>query len=463
MAVTISWFTRRSLLVSKTTILVTLVSLLLWLLINTNIESALDLLNLLPLPSPTPPSHALAYTDGGYLLQQHSFQSPEAGSSSSSSASYNYTLPFHTRGRYILDAQNQRVKLASINWYGGSDEDFVPSGLDVQHRDRIAALIRDLGFNSVRLPYSDEMVRDNPLIPASRLAANRDLVDPETGGAPARDVFTAVVESLTDAGLLVIVNNHITQATWCCGANPCDAGWANDWFGGKWFCRVSQTSEEWIEHWETVMRPLAHNPRVIGVDLRNEPRGLWGTLHWDDWVAAAERAAERLLALNPAWLIIVEGISSANDLSGVRTRPVRLPPPFADDRVVYSAHVYSWSGWGSLYPYSRRTYEDFVASMRENWAYLLEEDMAPVWVGELGTPDEPTAGDRNYWTHLVEFLRVTDASWGYWALNPRKPADNEWESYGLVGDNWDRASVRWDYRLADLQRLGLRPRIAPSH
>lgn len=333
----------------------------------------------------------------------------------------------------------------------------------MQPRDRIAALIRDLGFNSVRLPYSDEMVRDNPLIPASRLAANRDLVDPETGGASARDVFTAVVESLTDAGLLVIVNNHITQATWCCGANLCDAGWANDWFGGQWFCRVSQTTEEWIEHWETVMRPLAHNPRVIGVDLRNEPRGLWGTLHWDDWVAAAERAAERLLALNPDWLIIVEGISSANDLSGVRTRPVRLPPPFAADRVVYSAHVYSWSGWGSLYPYSRRTYEDFVASMRANWAYLLEEDLAPVWVGELGTPDQPTEGDCNYWTHLVEFLRVTDASWGYWALNPRKPANHEWESYGLVGDNWDHASVRWDYRLADLQRLGLRPRIAPSH
>jgi endoglucanase len=461
MAVTIRWFRRRSLLTYKTILVAILMSALLRSLTRVRLESAVDLLGLLPSPSSSLSHPSVAYVDAGEGLSQHPFLSPESGANSSSVASYNYTLPLHTHGRYILDARDERVKLASINWYGGSDADFVPSGLDVQPRDRIAALIRDLGFNSVRLPYSDEMVRDNPRIPASRVAANMDLVHKDTGGVPAREVFTAVVESLTDAGLLVIVNNHITQATWCCGANPCDAGWANDWFGGRLFCRVGQTSEEWIENWETVMQPLANNSHVIGVDLRNEPRGLWGTLHWEDWAAAAERAAGRLLTLNPDWLIIVEGISSANDLSGVRRRPVRLPAPFPPDRVVYSAHVYSWSGWGSLSPYSRRTYDDFAESMRRNWAYLLEEDMAPVWVGELGTPDRPTEGDHNYWTNLVQFLREIDADWGYWALNPRKPS-KDWESYGLVGDDWEQASVRWDYRLADMQRLGLDPSILPS-
>jgi aryl-phospho-beta-D-glucosidase BglC (GH1 family) len=217
-----------------------------------------------------------------------------------------------------------------------------------------------------------------------------------------------------------------------------------------------------MDHWETIMRPLAHNPRVIGVDLRNEPRGLWGTLHWDDWATVAERAAERLLAINPEWLVMVEGISSANDLSEVRARPIRLRAPFPADRVVYSAHVYSWSGWGSLYPYSRRTYDDFVLEMRRNWAYLLEENIAPVWVGELGVNYHPTAGDLNYWTHLVEFLRETDVSWGYWAMNPRKPSENKREFYGLVGDDWDRDSVRWDYRLEDMKHLGLRPDIRPQ-
>jgi hypothetical protein len=67
--------------------------------------------------------------------------------------------PLSTQGRNIIDENGTRLKLASVNWYGASDELFIPGGLDVQHRQDIAATIRQLGFNSVRLPYSDEMVR----------------------------------------------------------------------------------------------------------------------------------------------------------------------------------------------------------------------------------------------------------------------------------------------------------------
>jgi endoglucanase len=151
-----------------------------------------------------------------------------------SPATTNFTPPFHTRGRHVLDAHNEPIKLASINWYGASDIHFVPSGLDVQHRDDIAQLIRRLGFNSVRLPYADEIVDRNPVANATLIAANPDLfLSAETVGKPrALEVYHAVVESLTAAGLLVIVNNHITQATWCCGINPCDIIWYNDWLAG---------------------------------------------------------------------------------------------------------------------------------------------------------------------------------------------------------------------------------------
>ncbi|KAJ5669856.1 hypothetical protein N7462_010926 [Penicillium macrosclerotiorum] len=377
-------------------------------------------------------------------------------------ATSNFTPPFHTEGRQIRDATGTPIKLTSINWYGASDIDYVPGGLDVRHRDDIARLIWDLGFNSVRLPYADEIVVRNPVIEPGIIAANQDLLGQlSRQGEPLRalDVFWAIVESLTAAGLLVIVNNHITQATWCCGANPCDLSWQNDWFGADLICSVRQSEEDWIQHWETVMAPLAGNPRVMGADLRNEVRGLWGTMHWERWALAAENAGERLLALNPNWLMFVEGISSANDLSGVQRRPVQLSVP---SRVVYSAHVYQWSGWGNLRPFSGRSYADFAVTMWKNWGYLLAEEIAPVWVGEIGTPDhddEPSDGDRNYWRHLVQFLAETDVSWGYWALNARK-ATGEWESYGLVGESWDWKSVRWDDRLVDLHRLGREERLA---
>lgn len=355
-----------------------------------------------------------------------------------------FQSPLRTQGRQILDALNNTVRLRSINWYGASDIYFVPSGLDIQHRQNISALIRRMGFNSVRLPYSDEMVVSNPEIPAEHLAANPDLI-----GLRALDVYTAVIRSLTAAGVSVIANNHITQATWCCGMNLCDAAWANDWLGP--FCRVHQTKSSWINNWETVMRPHIDNPLVIGADLRNEVRGAWGTMHWDGWATVAEEAAEILLRLNPNWLIIVGGTSSANDLSGVRGRPVQLSVP---GRVVYSAHAYSWSGWGQLAPFSGTSYEDFAKVMKDSWAYLVKENIAPVWVGEFGNPDWPSKGDFNYWKHLLRYLDEVDADWGYWAINPRKPAKNETESYGLVKDDW--ITVKWDYRLKDLQKLGLK-------
>ncbi|RDL34968.1 Glycoside hydrolase family 5 protein [Venustampulla echinocandica] len=351
-------------------------------------------------------------------------------------------LPLRTRGRDVIDAMGQRFKLASINWYGASDETFISGGLDIQHRSEIAEVIRDLGFNSVRLPYSDEMVNENPLIPSALLAANADLV-----GSRALDVYVAVVNSLTDAGLAVIVNDHISQARWCCGLNLCDTAWHNDYLGP--FCRVKQTEDQWIQNWETIMAPYVNNSLVIGADLRNEVRGPWGTMPWGRWAAAAERAGNRLLRMNPDWLIIVEGVSSANDLSGVRTRPVVLD---IDDRVLYSAHVYSWSGWGSLAgKYSTRPYTSFVKSMQENWAYLIEEEIAPVWVGEFGAPRRAGQETRHYWDNLLKYLQVIDADFAYWAINPRKPHKNTTETYSLVRDDWK--TPVFDYRMKDMKQL----------
>ncbi|KAM3499793.1 hypothetical protein MY10362_006969 [Beauveria mimosiformis] len=351
-------------------------------------------------------------------------------------------LPLRTRGRYIVDAAGDRFKLLSVNWYGASDELFVPGGLEVRHRAAIASTIRRMGFNSVRLPYADELVLRNPVIAPHLVLANPDLA-----GLRALDVFEAVVATLTDAGLAVIVNNHITTATWCCGANPCDAGWANDHLGA--LCGVRQTEEGWIRNWEAVMGRLVANPLVIGADLRNEVRGLWGTMPWEKWAAAAERCGERLLAMNPDWLVVVEGTESANDVSGARRRPVALS---VKDKLVYSAHVYAWSGWGSWGGrFAQRGYGSFVATMRRNWLYLLEQDVAPVWVGELGASRHPSRGGARYWQNLWRLLKDVDADFGYWAINPTKAYKSTVETYSLVESDWETPVL--DYRMKDMVEL----------
>ena len=353
------------------------------------------------------------------------------------------TPPLRASGRYIFDANGTRVKLASINWYGASDEFNVTGGLDVRHRSEIAATIRRLGFNSVRLPYSDEMVMSNPLIASKRLAANPDL-----HGKRALDVYEAVVTALSDAGIATIVNNHNTQSTWFTGMTLCDATWHNDYLPSS-FCRVRQTEEQWIEHWETVMARLVDIPLVIGADLRNEVHGFYGTVSWSSWAQACERVGERLLKMQPSWLMFVEGLSSANDVSGAKKRPVAYSVP---ERVVYSAHVYAWSGWGSLSPFNKRKYPSFREEMQRNWAFLLESNTAPVWVGEFGVGASAEKGDRHYWDNLMRYLAEVDADWGYWALNPRKPHGNEYESYSILGDDW-KSEIRDDYRMTDLRHL----------
>ena len=67
-----------------------------------------------------------------------------------------FTPPLRTAGRYIVDATGNRFKLSSVNWHGASDVHYVAMGLDVRHRSEIARTIRQMGFNSVRLPYSDQ-------------------------------------------------------------------------------------------------------------------------------------------------------------------------------------------------------------------------------------------------------------------------------------------------------------------
>ncbi|RKK66323.1 hypothetical protein BFJ69_g15508 [Fusarium oxysporum] len=354
----------------------------------------------------------------------------------------NYTLPLRTRGRDIVDVNGRRFKLASVNWYGASDEFFVAGGLDIQHRDDIAKTIKKLGFNSVRLPYADELVIKNPVVEEKHLRANPDLV-----GLRALDIFHIIVQTLTKSGIAVIVNNHITSATWCCGADPCDAGWSNDHLGP--ICRVRQTEDEWIQHWETIMLPHINNPLVIGVDLRNEIRGLWGTMPWSKWAPAAERCGNRLLQMNRDWLVIVEGTESSNDLSKVCKRPILLD---VTHRLVYSAHVYAWSGWGSWEGrFLQRDYDSFAKTMHHNWGYIVDKQIAPVWVGEIGAPVQPSVGDANYWQHLVRFLQEKDSDFGYWALNARKPKGNATERYGLLQDDWKTPVL--DYRMKDMLEL----------
>lgn len=87
---------------------------------------------------------------------------------------------------------------------------------------------------------------------------------------------------------------------------------------------------------------------VIGNDLRNEIRTdrkdlmipTWGSGHErTDWAMAATKAGNAILAEDPTQLIIIEGLNYANDMTPIKTDPIKLD---VSNRLVYSFHYYDW-------------------------------------------------------------------------------------------------------------------------
>ncbi len=304
-------------------------------------------------------------------------------------------LPLRTQGRYVVDENGRRIRLVGVNWNGGHEEGFVPYGLDYHTPDAISKRLLELGFNSIRLTYSDELVSSNPLPDPATVAAW-----PEMAGKNALEVFDGVVKAAADAGILVILNNHMSDAGWCCNDDDGNGLWYNERF----------SEEAWIANWVALAQRYQDIPAVIGADLRNEPRqgAKWSaTGETPDWPSAAERCAEAVLKIRPDWLIFVEGIKYAATLEGVKTRPIVLSVP---NRIVYSAHEYSWFA-ANLMP----TYDLYRQVIESVWAFLLKPPYeAPVWVSEFGTCND-CWGDS--WAQkFVQLVQEEELDWSMWMI-----------------------------------------------
>ena len=131
-------------------------------------------------------------------------------------------LPLSTSDSQIVDANGKQVKLACVNLYGAHMERYVINGLDEVDIDVLAQNISSMGFNCVRLVYSLELYLENPTVDNSSVSAN-----PQLYGLKGMDVFDKTIESLTKAGVMTILNNHISDAIWCCDLTDGNGLWYN--------------------------------------------------------------------------------------------------------------------------------------------------------------------------------------------------------------------------------------------
>ncbi len=365
-------------------------------------------------------------------------------------------LPLHTDGRYIVDRLNRRFKLSGVAWSGAEALDFVVGGLQLEPLQAIVHRIRCMGFNTVRLPWSNEMYESNPVVPDYAVTAN-----PQFKGKRAMVVYDQIVRALASQGLLVILDNHNSNAEWCC-SNDGNTLWYNS----------DYPESSWIADWKGMVARYRDVPQVIGTDLRNEPRvnATWGGDPVTDWHAAAERGGNAVLGVNPNLLIIVEGVNYAGDLTGVASLPVHLN---VANRLVYSAHDYPF------YHNGLTSESALAADLNMEWGYIVtpgQSYTAPVWLGEFGnchtastciTDTTSADGSGGLWfASIRQYLAQNDIPWSYWELGGTESTGNtrifgSEETYGVLNPYWNAPAIPNEINpLPTLNTLGALQTIA---
>jgi len=113
-----------------------------------------------------------------------------------------------TDGPWIVNStSNRRVHLKCANWYGAHQEPGVVGGLELRSVSDLADLFKSSGANCVRLPYSVDLVKYNPVVKQEWVAGVLPS-DNCNSTERALDVMDCVVYHLQVRGILIILNNH---------------------------------------------------------------------------------------------------------------------------------------------------------------------------------------------------------------------------------------------------------------
>ncbi|MBV9384402.1 MAG: cellulase family glycosylhydrolase [Streptosporangiaceae bacterium] len=376
-------------------------------------------------------------------------QAAQAQAAPASGAGAGY---WHTSGNQILDSSGNPVRIAGINWYGFETPDEIAHGLWVQDYHTVINDIKNLGYNTIRIPFSNQMV-ETPIIPQNlSFNNNSGPINTDLKGLNALQDLQKIVAYAGQAGLKVILDDHRSEAGESAEQN------------GLWYTS-SYSGQAWVSDWATLARMFANDPTVVGFDLRNEPHtpagdtyaqgATWGTGDTSTDVRLAyEQAGNAILAADPGALIFCEGISEfpdsaasggydttwwGGDLQGVAQYPVTLSQP---GHVVYSAHDYGPNLFQQAWFNASTTPASLDAIWNKYWGYIYTGGTAPVWVGEFGTGNAASdiqssaAGSQGQWfSSLVSYISGNRwMGWTYWALNGE-------DSYDLLDGNYDATPV----------------------
>jgi endoglucanase len=333
-----------------------------------------------------------------------------------------------TKGSAIVDSLGNPIALRGVSWIGFDSDSFVAQGLWARNWKDLVDLVAELGFNTIRLPFSSAM-----LDPGTMPTSIDEQLNPDLIGLTSLEVMDLIVDYSATKGLAVVLERHTLSA------DGGSALWYDDTY----------SQDRFIADWESLASRYAASPNVVGADLADAPHqaACWGCGDETvDWKLAAEQAGNAIHGLAPEWLIFVAGVEQVNgagcgaggaitcgawgaDLRGAMTNPVQLDAS-SSNKVVYSSQEFG----PSLFRQSWFDDPEFPTNMPALWdgwwGELERQDSAPVVIDSVGAPLDDEF-DRVWLDALLAHVDERDAGFAYWTLNPNL------DGTGLLGDDWN--------------------------
>ena len=349
------------------------------------------------------------------------------------------------KGSNLYNDKGEVVRLTGVNWFGFETTNMFPHGLWARDYHGVLKQVRDMGFNCIRIPFCNQMLRDDatpdkpnfygedPWHLRPKTDFNKELAE-----LSPLEMMDEIIRYAGVLGLVVILDNHSREHD----------GYMNEKI---WYTDVTP-EQVWMDDWVMLAERYKNNPAVIGFDLNNEPHGktdangaTWGAGNGaSDWNEAAQKCGNAILAVNPDLLILIEGVEQygesvywwGGNLRGVREHPIQLSHP---DKLVYSPHEY-----GPEVHQQPWFFEDgFPGNMEAIWddafGFLAKENTAPLLIGEFGISSmDSYEGKAGQWFEtFTAYMDKTGISFTFWALNP-----NSGDTGGILSNDWV-TPVQW--------------------
>jgi endoglucanase/chitinase len=327
------------------------------------------------------------------------------------------------RGNQIVDDHGRAVRIACAGGFGTDTVGGRLSYSDADHPfkdlDSSIAGLRAVGFNCIRVDYTDKSVTDSVLM----------------------GQFDDLVAACAKYGVKVIFDNHNNEAT--------PANWQNaaQQMNGLWFDTGPGTdgtdgagdqgtvsSDQFTADWVAFAKHWAGNPTVVGFDIRNEPcahtstPALWGGGGPTDIHAMYERVGDAVQAVDPGALIICESVINYNvdSYEGDFSHPTWLPITVNNPaKLVYSVHEYPKEVGGYK---GAESGPEYIARMNRTWGWLITQNIAPVWIGEMGTSANTPEGIA-WGKTLLDYMNGK-AEGGIRFSKNKQPISGDWWWWG---------------------------------